>query len=174
MNTMAATVAAALSVIITLSVHAEKSVDSNLKLSQLLRKGSTPNVTLDEKEKELVEHLLATILPDEKYVGDDKEWKIVYHDKDKGAFFHVDLKKKGERSFDRFIWFHILYKQDKPKSYGNEDFGKYRGMGMKDVHYFILVGNVEIRAIAASDEYKKDKMIKGILKAFKLKDIEKL
>ena len=52
--------------------------------------------------------------------------------------------------------------------------GEYRGIGMEDVHYFIMVGNLEIRAVAASDEYKKDGKLKGILTAFKLKEIEKL
>jgi len=47
-------------------------------------------------------------------------------------------------------------------------------MGMKDMHYFILVDNLEIRAVASADEFKKDKRIKDILRAFKLKDIGKL
>lgn len=159
----------------TLSVHAVESTGSNLQeLSKLLKKGSTPNVKLEHKEKERVETLLVTILPDKTFIGDDKEWKVIYQDMDQGDFFQVDLRNKGEKSFGRFIWFHILYKQEKPKFYGSEDFGKYRGMGMKDVHYFILVGNVEIRAVADSDEYKNDKKIKGILEAFKLNNIETL
>ena len=158
-----------------LSAQAAEPAGSNIEeLSKLLKKGSAPNVKLEEKEKEQIETLLVTILPDKKFIGDDKEWKVVYHDTDKNDFFQVDLKMKGEKSSDRLIWFHILYKQEKPKFYGSEDFGKYRGMGAEDVHYFILVENVEIRAIAASDEYKDDKKIKGILNAFKFEEIEKL
>lgn len=37
-----------------------------------------------------------------------------------------------------------------------------------------VYGNVEIRAVANSDEYKNDDAIKGMLSAFKLKDIETL
>ncbi len=159
---------------LTLSIYAAGSGNTSLRqLSRLLKKGATPNVKLEKKEKAQIEKLLVSILPDKKYIG-DKEWKVVYHDMNKGDFFQVDLKKKGDKSFARLIWFHILYKQEKPKFYGSENFGKYRGMGMKNRHYFILVGKVEIRAVAASDEYKNDKKIKSILKAFKLKDIEKL
>lgn len=169
-----ATIVAALFAM-TLPVHAAEPTGSDLQeLSKLLKKGSTPNVRLEEDEKKRAETLLVTILPDQKFIGDDKEWKVGYHDMDQGDFLQVDLKKKGEESSDKLIWFHIVYQQEKPKFYGSENFGKYKGMGAKDVHYFILVGNVEIRAAAASDEYRNDKKIKGILKAFRLRDIEKL
>jgi hypothetical protein len=32
-------------------------------------------------------------------------------------------------------------------------------MGIGHVHYFVLVGNVEIREVAGSVEYRKDKRI---------------
>ena len=47
-------------------------------------------------------------------------------------------------------------------------------MGMKDTHYFILVGNMEIRLVADADEFKNDDKIKELLRAFKLEEIEKL
>lgn len=144
------------------------------ELSKLLREGATEGVTLEENRREHLEQLLLNVLPDHNDIGDDKEWKVVYHDMDEGDFFQVDLKKKGDTSFDRFVWFHILYKNETPEFYGSEDFGPYRGMGAEDVHYFILVGNIEIRAIADSDEYKSDEKIKGLLRAFKLKQIEQL
>ena len=162
-------------VALSLSVHSEDPGSKEIQdLSALLKKGSTPGIKLPRNEKLQIEKLLITILPDNSFIGTDKEWEVTYHDMDKGDFFQVNLKKKGDQSLKRFIWFHILYKQEKPEFYGSEDFGRYRGMGMKDTHYFILVGNLEIRAVADSEQYKNDSKIKGVLNAFKLKDIEKL
>ncbi len=164
-----------LQLILILSVQAAGTREAKLnQLSQLLRKGSAPNVKLSATEKQKLEELLSIVLPDTNYIGEDKEWKVAYYDAGEEDFFQVDLKKKGDKSFNRFMWFHILYKQKKPEFYGSEDFGEYRAMGMKGVHYFILVGNLEIRAVADSEEFKKDKRIKDMLRAFKLKDIEKL
>jgi len=117
---------------------------------------------------------LRLILPGEDCVGKDKEWQVTYHDMDEDDFFQVDLKKKGDTSLDRFAWCHVLYKQEKPDFYGSEDFGDYRGMGLEDTHYFILVGNVEIRLLASSEEFEDDEKIKDLLRAFKLKEIERL
>jgi len=47
-------------------------------------------------------------------------------------------------------------------------------MGLEDTHYFILVGNVEIRLLASSEEFEDDEKIKDLLRAFKLKEIERL
>lgn len=144
------------------------------RLSHLLKKGSAAGIKLPDAEKKEVEQLLLNVLPDTNYIGKDKEWDITYHDMEDGDFFQADIKNKGDKSFDKDIWFHILYKQEKPSFYGSEDFEGYRGMGMKDAHYFILVGNVEIRAVASSEQYKSDSKIKNMLRAFKLKEIEKL
>lgn len=157
-----------------LAIAEEGDQDSLTRLSKMLKKGSAPNVILSKSEKVELEALLQIILPDEYHIGEEKEWVITYHDMEQGDFFEVDLKDKGDESFDRHMWFHILYKQENPSFYGSENFEGYRGMGMKDVHYFILVGNVEIRAVASSLEYKSDNKIKGILKAFRLEEIEGL
>lgn len=144
------------------------------RLSELLNKGTAPQGKLTEEEKEEVTGLLKIVLPEPAYIGEDKEWQVEFHDMDGNDFFSVNLKKKGDKSFNKYMWFHVLYKMEKPKSYGSEDFGDYRGMGLENVHYFILVGKLEIRAVASSEEYKNDEKIKGMLKAFKLKSIEKL
>ncbi len=158
-----------------ISLGAEELNEESLsRLSHLLKKGGTAGVQLPSNEKKEIERLLVCILPDKDYIGENKEWAISYHDMEEGDFFQVDLKNKGDESFNKDMWFHILYIQEKPSFYGNEDFEGYRGMGMKDVHYFILVGNVEIRAVASSQEYKNDNKIKEMLKAFKLKKIENL
>jgi hypothetical protein len=125
-------------------------------------------------EKEQLVEGLRLVLPGEDYVGEDKQWQITYHDMEEDDFFQVDLTKKGDTSFDKFVWCHILYKQEKPEFYGSEEFEGYEGMGLKDKHYFILVGNMEIRLVADSDEFEDDKKIKDLLRAFKLSEIEKL
>ena len=142
------------------------------QLFSLWGKGSAPDVKLEEKEKRKVEKLFTTLLPSDQYIGADKEWEVTYIDSDAEDIISVKLKEKGGSS--SFIWFHILYKPGLPASYGSEAFGKYRGMGATDAHYFIKAGNVEIRAVASAEEYKKDEAIKGILNAFKLEDIETL
>ena len=143
------------------------------ELSSLLKKSSLPGTLKDAEKGRLVE-LMHLILPDANHIGADREWKVTYHDLPDSDFFQVDLRKKGDRSFDSFMWFHILYLSKKPEFYGCEDFEGYSGMGMENVHYFILVGRTEIRAVASSDEFKNDKKIKDMLRAFKLKDIEQL
>lgn len=140
-------------------------------LSALLKKGGAEGAKLSPDEKRKVEELLGLILPGEDAVGGDKVWEVNYHDGEGNDFFQVDLNAEAG---ERLIWFHILYKQEKPSIYGSEDFGKYRGMGHEDAHYFILVGNVEIRAVASADSYKDTEKIKDILKVFKLEDVEKL
>lgn len=144
------------------------------QLITLWGKGAAPGGTLDEKERRQVEDRFAAFLPSEQYIGAGKEWTLKYHDSEEEDVLSVVLKQKGGTSSDQCMWFHILYKPDGDDSYGYEDFGDYRGMGAKGVHYFIKVGNVEIRAVADSDEYKNDEAIKGMLNAFKLKDIETL
>lgn len=141
------------------------------QLSALLKKGGAEGVKLSSNEKEKVEELLGLILPGEDAVDSDKVWKVNYHDGEGNDFFQVDLNAEGG---ERLIWFHILYKQEKPSVYGSEDFGKYRGMGHEDAHYFILVGNVEIRAVANAESYKDAAKIKETLNMFKLEDVEKL
>lgn len=150
--------------------------ESSAELEELsaLLKGGAQDVKLDVDERSRIEALLKLVLPDSQYIGSDKEWDVSYNDMDQGDFFQVDLRIKGEDYSERLMWFHILYQQEKPSFYGSEDFGKYRGMGYENVHYFILVENLEIRAVANAEAYKDDAKIKGMLEAFKLEDIEKL
>lgn len=146
------------------------------RLSVLFTKGNTQATMLNEAEKEEIETLLVHILPDERVIGTDKTWQVSYHDlNEPGDFFQVDLIKKGGNSFDDcYMWFHILYQNERDDTYGTENFEGYRGMGTKDAHYFIMVGNVEIRAVADAEEYKNDTKIKNILRAFPLQAIERL
>lgn len=143
------------------------------RLSSLLRKGSHKG-TLTESERRELERLLPLILPESDYIGADREWEVAYHDLPDNDFFQVDLKKKGGDSFDRDMWFHILYLREKPEFYGSDEFEGFQGMGMENVHYFILVGRMEIRAVASSEAFKKDEKIMGMLKAFKLSEISEL
>jgi len=165
----------ALVIAFTLSATAAESDAAKLqRLSALMVKGTTPKVKLNAQEKKEVEQLLKIVLPDQSAIGNDKEWSVTFHDMEENDFFSVDLKKKGDKSFNKFMWFHILHQLKAPARYGNEKFEGYGAMGMKDVHYFIQVGKVEIRAVGHAKEYKNDAKIKGMLKAFKLKAIEKL
>lgn len=147
------------------------------ELSALLREGSKPGTISEEKKAEL-EGLMLLVLPPLEGDRAGKEWGVTYHDMEDTDFFQVDLRDAGEGFGQGDIWFHILYRSDmtpeQRASYGAEDFGEDRGMGMEDVHYFIMVGSMEIRAVAASDEYKDDAKIKGTLRDFDLDAIRKL
>jgi len=156
------------------TTQAEEPEKNRQRLSVLLKKGSAPGARLSKDEKEDIERLLIDVLPSQDRIGADKQWDVTYYDADKGDLFQVDLKKRGNTPNNRLMWFHILYLPERPETYGSEDFGEYRGMGAKDAHYFILVGHLEIRAVADAEEYRNDEKIKGMLKAFKLKEIEKL
>ncbi len=154
------------------TAQAEKPKKNLKRLSVLLKKGATPEVKLSKDETEEFERLLFDILPGQDQIGADKQWHVQLHGST--SFFQVELRKKGDEPNERFMWFHILYFPEGKESYGSEDFGDCRGMGAKDAHYFILVGNLEIRAVADAEEYHNDEKIKEMLNAFKLKAIEKL
>jgi len=143
------------------------------EFSAALKKAAQPG-GVSEAEKKLLEDGLSLVLPSQDFIGEDKEWSIGYSNMDDNNFFQVDLRRKGAKSFDKLIWFHILYKSPTPSFYGSEDFEGYRGSGAEGMHYFILVGNVEIRAVASADEFKDDEKIKDMLRAFDLKAISKL
>lgn len=145
------------------------------RLSELLKNANAPDATLSDEERKELETLILIVFPDENYIGTDKVWRITYHDEKEGRdFFAVDLTKKEDQR-QKYIWFHILYKTKKPSSFGSgEEFKGYPVMHMKDQHYFVLVGNVEIRAVAHAEEYHNDDKIKEVLSAFKLEEIEKL
>lgn len=143
------------------------------EFSAALKKAAQPG-GVSEAEKKLLEDSLSLVLPSQDFIGEDNEWHVGYSDMDDNDFFQVDLRRKGAKSFDKLIWFHILYKSPTPSFYGSEEFEGYRGAGAEGMHYFILVGNVEIRAVASADEFKDDEKIKDMLRAFDLAAISKL
>ena len=144
------------------------------KLSAALKSAAKPG-KLDKRARAELETLIRTILPET--AGDlaGYEWEVSYADLDENDFFNLNLVKPGA---ERAMWFHVFYAPDRPdkekKSYGAEAFGKYRGMGAKDRHYFALIGNVEIRAVGSSKAFQNDAKIKRVLIAFKLDEIAKL
>ncbi|MGY8767054.1 MAG: hypothetical protein ACKVH8_01320 [Pirellulales bacterium] len=142
--------------------------ESTQKISTLLQNRANILKTTDGEIQQIEDHL-KLLLPSQEYIGDENEWELISHG------FLISLRLINKETKRRQMWFHILYKKEKDPAYGVEDFlDNYRGMGSNDVHYFILAGRVEIRAVAVSDEYKDDAKIKGILAAFNLKEIEKL
>jgi hypothetical protein len=147
------------------------------ELAALLREGAKPGQLSDE-DKARIEEALLVVLPETTGGLAGLEWEVTYLDMDEGDFFSAELRRPDAEFGEKEMWFHILYRPDMPAderaSYGMEDFEGYRGMGMEDTHYFILVGATEIRAVADSDEFKDDDRILGTLRAFKLDEIARL
>lgn len=160
------------------SVRGDGLTEKAAKLSECLRAASQPGEVTQEQKKEL-ENLLRFVLPEIKGELAGYRWDVEYIDSEsRNFYFLVNLRPTGGNSWDRDMWFHIFYEpspdEHRVKHYGNEDFEGYRGMGATDMHFFVLVGHVEIRAVAMSDKFKNDKKIRDVLRAFKLKVIEKL
>ena len=146
------------------------------RLSELWKKANADQAVVSDEEKAELEQLLRVVLPDASSMGAGRAWQVTYHDmKGEGSDFFAVKLTDADDAFNQYFWFHIFYKNTKPSSYGmGEAFGAYPAMRMKDAHCFILVGNVEMRAVASADEYKSDAAIDAMLNAFKLKEIEGL
>ena len=141
------------------------------KLSMLIKKRANSENRLSKNEVSQVEKILLSTFPSRNYIGTDKKWTIKYSHGRGGPLCGAELIGKDN---EKLMFFHLVYKREWIKRYGKEDFGKYRGKGYKNKQYFILVGNLEIRAVATSDEYKDESKIKDMLNAFKLSDIAAL
>lgn len=169
---MAVSLAAGSVSLVTAQEGGEQSLE---RLSELWKKANADQAVVSDEEKAELEQLLRVVLPDEAAFGADKTWQVTYHDmKGEGSDFFAVKLTDADDAFTQYFWFHIFYKNTKPSSYGTgEAFGAYPAMRMKDAHCFVLVGNVEIRAVASADEYKSDAAIDAMLSAFKLKEIER-
>ena len=156
----------------------KKSADSkeNGRLSDLFKKAWKSGETLSDDENEEFLSLIPTILPGKDYLGDDLEWRLLFKDSNDGDsdLLTVNLAKKGSSPYAREMWFHLTYKSEIPKQYGNAEFEGFQAMGLPGVHLLVLVGHLEIRAVAAADAYKRQSKIDEVLAAFPLKEIAKL
>ncbi|MCP4221218.1 MAG: hypothetical protein GY765_41715 [bacterium] len=165
-------------------VETPKPKDPRTEKLEMLAKELKTNVKKDveipfEKLEEYAK-LLLLVLPET--TGDlaGYEWDVSCNKntEDHDMLFAVNLnRKKGEES-EQAMWFHIIYNAQMPKQerdeYGTESFEGYKATVSENAHLWVLVNNMEIRAVADAEDFKNDVKIQAVLKAFKLKDIEKL
>jgi len=153
-------------------------------LGKNLKDAAQEGVELSDEQIAELEELFQLVLP--KAEGDlaGYTWEISCSKgtDDKDVFYGANLyRPKGEAEEaeqEKVMWFHIIYNphmtQEEKDGYGTEDLDGYKGMGAKDEHFFVLVGNTEIRAVADSEDFKSDEKIKGVIRRFALKKIASL
>ncbi len=146
------------------------------RLSELFTKAWEPGVKLPSEEYSEFLKLLPLMLPGKYFLGDDLEWRLLFRDaEDSGNdMVTVNLSKKGSDPYARDMFFQLNYKTNFKEGTGNKDFEGYHPMALPGVHQMVLIGHLEIRAVAAADFYKSQGRIEDVLKAFPLKKIEKL
>lgn len=132
-----------------------------------------------EKSEEIAKKLFL-VLP--KTTGElaGMEWEVSFskNTDEKDMLFSANLNRKKGEETEQVMWFHILYNphltQEERNDYSTEKFEGYPATVAENQHLWILVNNMEIRAVADSDDFKNDAKIQAVLKGFALKDIEKL
>lgn len=131
-----------------------------------------------EKSEELAKTLLL-VLPET--TGDlaGMEWEIsCSKNKDEGdMLFAANLNRKKGEETETGMWFHILYnphltKEDRDE-YGTEVFEGFKATVSPNEHLWVLVNNMELRAVAEAEDFKNDAKIKAVLQGFNLKEIAK-
>ncbi len=150
------------------------------KFGAVLKEKVKVGVEIPDEELTKLAELLRLVLPET--TGDlaGFTWDVsCSKNKDENdMLFAVELNRmKGEEK-EQAMWFHILYNAELPQNerdeYGTEVFEGYRATVAENAHIWILVNNMEIRAVADAEDFKNNDKIKAVLKAFKLKDIEAL
>ena len=155
--------------------------DDNMDIetfSKILKYCSKRSLEIDQTKLDVIKTKFVEMFP--KTEGDLKEytWDIsISKAKDDNCLFiSADLYRNKGEEYERIMWFHIIYNPNlteyEREKYG-DDFEGYKGSLNEDNHLWILVNNVEIRAIAESDDFMKTQKIKDVLKSFDLKSLEK-
>jgi len=150
------------------------------KLSLKLKESAKVGVEVEDTTLNEIVAQLKPMFPSTENELEGYKWDIsAYKNKDDSdVFISADLSKEMDGEEVRAMWFHILYdpslSQDERENYGTETFEGYKASIAEDAHVWVLVNNVEIRAVADSEEFSKTDKIKSVVKSFNLKELEKL
>ena len=148
----------------------KKEVDPLEALSKEMKDYSKEGLEVDQTKLDAIKTKLTDMFP--KAEGDFKgyTWDIsISKSKDDNyLFISANFQRKKGEEDERVMWFHILYNpnltKDERDNYGSDNFEGYKGSLNEDNHFWILVNNVEIRAIAESEDFKKDTKNKRCIK----------
>ena len=158
-----------------------KKVEDPLEiLSKEMKSLAKEGVEIPEAKLEEIKKKVTAFFPKTEgdFAGFTWDISVSKNKDDKDIFFAADLYRKKDDGKEKVMWFHILYDSSKTKEekdgYGDYNFEGYKGSVNEDSFLWILVNNVEIRANADIDDFKKTDKIKSVLKAFDLKSLEKL
>src|SRR5688572_25941463 len=163
--------------------RAAVAADPEQRLGQLLRRGAQPG-ELTVAEREEVERLLVPLLPATEGELEGHSWRVAYDDLPAGDFVSIDLLHAEEPTdtAPRAMWFHLFWRGT-PETGANEraeparwtkQLGRWPARGVEGHHLFVRVGGVELRAVAESDDFRRDERIREVLERFDLPALAKL
>ncbi len=133
----------------------------------------------DEKSDEL-SNLFKMVLPEtiQDLAGYEWELSCFKNAESKDLLFTVYLNRKIEGRSEQPMWFHIIYNPhmsaEDRENYGTDSFAGYKAIVSENAYIWLLVNNIEIRAIASSDDFKTNERIKSVMNRFLLNEIERL
>jgi hypothetical protein len=161
----------------------EKKVDPRVEklanFAKELKAAAQEGVEVSLEKLEELSKLLELVLP--KTTGDlaGMEWDISCskNTDEKDMLFAVNLNRKKGEEVEQAMWFHIIYNphltKEERDDYGTETFEGFKASIAENAHLWVLVNNMEIRAIADAEDFKNDAKIQSVVKKFDLKEIEK-
>lgn len=153
------------------------------KLAQLateLKAAAQEGVEVPDEKCQLMSDLLKLVLPEITQDLAGCEWDVSCskNTEDKDILFTVYLNRTMEETKDQPMWFHIIYNPhmsaEDRENYGSDVCNGYKATISENAHLWVLVNNMEIRAIADTEDFKNDEKIKSVVSKFDFKEIEKL
>ena len=150
------------------------------------RSSADGSVLAATQKKELLALFQKHILPEPSTLGAildrprDLRWAVSFHDYDHegGDFFWAQLLDRDDASGAALAWLHIHYRSDldarASRGYGATQFDGFPALGSPRTHRWVLAGNVELRAVAASSAFERDERVDELLRSFDLAALAKL
>lgn len=118
---------------------------------------------------EEIERLVALALPE---AAPPRAWRTSYVDLAAGDFTVVDLVEDPEGTATRLVWAQIVDRPDlspeERRRYGADPIRGFPTRGVEDHHLFVLAGEVEVRLVTASDEFRDSERLRQLLERFDL------
>ncbi len=151
-----------------------------MQLAQNLKAAAQEGVEIaDEKCEEMAESF-KLVLPKTNGDLDGYQWEVSCSKgtQDKDLLFSTTLNRIREETIEGAMWFHIIYNPhlsvEDRDNYGSDTFDDHKAIVSKDAYLWVLINNIEIRAIAEAEDFKNDEKISSVVKKFDLEEIEKL
>lgn len=141
------------------------------RLSELLRRGAQPGA-LRVEEREEIEELVLGLLPATEGALAGHRWRIAYDDLPVGDFLSIDLVAgEDDATATRPVWLHLVWRGalgEAERAAYSKAVGRWPARGVDDHHLFVRAGNVELRAVADSPEYRDPARLRAFVESFDL------